>query len=282
MDEYLHEVTLGPTAMMTRYCGPEQLCGNWCILSEEYESASTMPPAAAMFDATIDRKQLIPVVERGGKRIALVGLFGPLIKGGWHGNAMTSSSLVAEIVKALARDPDIDAVALVVDSPGGTVAGTETLATAVRDTAKVKPVVALVDELAASAAYWVASQATAIYAASNTARVGSIGVLISVLDSHRAFEAAGLESVVISTGPLKGLGITGTELTDIQRQYIQRGVNETANLFKIAVAVGRGISYSDVDKAATGAVFFSGSALKLKLIDGVKDRSEVLEALARM
>lgn len=276
---HMHSVELGwSVANLSRAYTLDQTIGDWAIDPCHYESASKVG-WSRVGDSPGARTALVPTVERGGSIIALVGLIGPLIKYGLAGNAQTSSVYQREVIKALGRDETIDAIMLVIDSPGGTVAGTVDLADAVRDVAKIKPVVAHIDELAASAAYWVASQASTIFASNSAAQAGSIGVFVSVLDAHRAFESAGLESVVIKTGPFKGIGIFGAEITEEHRAYVQRRINETGQLFKVTVATGRGMSYTEVDDAATGGTFAGAEAIRRKLIDGVIGREEVLEII---
>jgi len=88
-------------------------------------------------------------------------------------------------------DPRINAIVLRFDSPGGMVAGTETLAGTIRQTSK--PVVAFIDDLAASAAYWLASECDEIIANNTTAQIGSIGVLLSFPDTQPYFEKLGVK-----------------------------------------------------------------------------------------
>jgi ClpP class serine protease len=100
-----------------------------------------------------------------------------------------------------------------IDSPGGTVAGTPELAAAVSALDQKKPVYAFSSGLMASAAYWIASQARAIYA-TPSAQVGSIGVVQAVVDRSAAINAAGIKVEVFSVGKYKAMGAPGTPLTD--------------------------------------------------------------------
>ncbi|MEI8313742.1 MAG: S49 family peptidase, partial [Verrucomicrobiota bacterium] len=125
--------------------------------------------------------------------------------------ACDTGELINAVAEAAAR-PDIEAIFLDIDSPGGSVNGTPELAQAVADASKVKYVYAFSAGQMCSAAYWVASQADAIYA-TPSARIGSIGVILPVVDSSAAFEQAGLKVEVFAAGKFKSAGTPGTSLT---------------------------------------------------------------------
>ena len=127
--------------------------------------------------------------------------------------ATDSGEIGAALREAGARD-DIKAVFLEIDSPGGTVAGTPELAAIVASINEQKPVYAFSSGLMASAAYWIASQARAIYA-TPSAQVGSIGVVQAVIDDTAALDAEGIKVEVFSVGKYKAMGAPGTPLTVI-------------------------------------------------------------------
>jgi protease-4 len=85
-----------------------------------------------------------------------------------------------------------------------------------------------------SAAYWIAAASDRVIV-SGSASVGSIGVYLAFMDQSAAAAAAGIKPVVISSGPLKGLGIPGTSLTEEQAAYLQNEVNAIAADFKASV-----------------------------------------------
>jgi signal peptide peptidase SppA len=94
-------------------------------------------------------------------------------------------------IKQADNDQSIDSILIVIDSPGGTVAGTETLANIIKATKK--PIVAFVDDMACSAAYWLASSCDKIIANNTTAQIGSIGVLLTFMDVQPALEKMGVK-----------------------------------------------------------------------------------------
>jgi len=221
----------------------------------------------------------IMVPSKGGKSVAVVRMERTLMKqrpslGG------TSTVDLRRQVRSAANDPNVSGILLAIDSPGGTVAGTDDLAREVRAARKKKPTWAFVEDLGASAAYWVASQAGAIYANSPTALVGSIGTVMTVYDESKAAESGGVRPLVFATGPLKGTGEPGVPVTEEQATYLQGIVNGTQESFDAAVRSGRGLSAAELSAVRSGGVFLAAEAQRLRLIDGIKSFDATLDALA--
>ncbi|NQX00131.1 S49 family peptidase, partial [bacterium] len=188
--------------------------------------------------------------------------------------ATSSEDIGAALREAGARD-DIRAVFLNIDSPGGTVAGTPELASAVAALNEAKPVYAFSSGLMASAAYWIASQARAIYA-TPSAQVGSIGVVQAVVDDSGALDKAGIKVEVFSVGKFKAMGAPGTPLTDDQRDLIHSNLAEIAGEFHAAVlAKGRAIP----PEAMEGQMFSGRQAQRFTLAGMVPDRAEAMRRL---
>lgn len=187
----------------------------------------------------------------------------------------TSSEDITTALREAEQRPDVKAVFLNIDSPGGTVAGTPELAAAVASLNERKPVYAFSSGLMASAAYWVASQARAIYA-TPSARVGSIGVVQAVIDNSAALDKAGIKVEVFSVGKYKAMGAPGTPLTDDQRELISSNLAEIASEFHSAVlAKGRAIPA----EALEGQTFSGRQAQRLNLAGMVPDRAEAMRRL---
>ena len=193
----------------------------------------------------------------------------------------TDTDEILDAVEQAEMDDDVKAVLLDIDSPGGSVAGIPEIADAVAELAKHKSVYAWTGGKMASAAYWIASQADAIYA-SPSARVGSIGVVIPFLDRSKEMEKAGLRMEVFASGKYKGAGIPGTTLTDEQRAMLQSDVEELFGDFKSAVlARGRKIP----EEALQGQLFSARKAQQLNLAGIAKNKESVRKrvmALASM
>jgi len=191
--------------------------------------------------------------------------------------ACNTGELISAVEEAVFR-PDIEAIFLDIDSPGGSVNGTPELAQAVAEASKAKYVYAFSAGQMCSAAYWVASQADAIYA-TPSARIGSIGVILPVVDSSAAFEQAGLKVEVFAAGKFKSAGTPGTSLTDDQRVWLQSEVEETAADFHAAVlARGRKIP----DEAMEGQTFSARMAMRFNLAGMVASRGDALSRLRKL
>ena len=187
----------------------------------------------------------------------------------------TSSEDIGEALREAGERDDIKAVFLNIDSPGGTVAGTPELAAAVKALNGSKPVYAFSSGLMCSAAYWIASQARAIYA-TPSAQVGSIGVVQAVIDNTAALDQAGLKVEVFSVGKYKAMGAPGTSLTDDHRELIQSNLAEIAAEFHDAVlSRGRAIPA----EAMEGQTFSGKQAQRYNLAGMVPDRADAMRRL---
>lgn len=142
-------------------------------------------------------KEILPVVKSGGKQIALIPISGPLAKVGVCGYGTSDYQRFLSLANA---SPDIHGVVLIIDSPGGTVDGSAEFATAVANSAK--PVGVFADNELASAALWIASQASVIVAnKNNPTAIGSIGALRVVHNYSNMIEKGNMPEVHIVTAP---------------------------------------------------------------------------------
>lgn len=188
--------------------------------------------------------------------------------------ATDSEEIGAALREAADRD-DIRAVFLDIDSPGGTVAGTPELGAAVAALDGKKPVYAFSSGLMCSAAYWIASQARAIYA-TPSARVGSIGVVQAVIDDSARLHAAGIKVEVFAVGKYKAMGAPGTPLSEDQRELIRGNLAETAADFHAAVlSKGRKVPA----EAMEGQTFSGRQAQRSNLAGMVPNRAEAMRRL---
>lgn len=211
----------------------------------------------------------VGVVAIGGPMIRKADILSQILF-----NAVDTEEITAAVREAASR-PDIEAVFLDIDSPGGTVTGTPELAQAVADAGKQKPIYAFSSGLMCSAAYWVASQAQAVYV-TPSARVGSIGVIQPIFDESEALKNAGIKVEVFAAGKFKSIGVPGVPLTDSQRECIQSNISETAADFHAAVlARGRKIPA----EAMEGQDFSGKQAQRMNLAGVVRDRAEAIQRL---
>ena len=166
------------------------------------------------------------------------------------------------------NDPSIQAVVIIINSPGGTASDSEDLYLDVLDARNDLPVVATVDFLAASGAYYIAAATDAIYAKPGSA-IGSIGVISSLPD------APFLEEEILTTGPYKSFGGT--------RDGFVRRAETLKFAFLQAVANGRdGRLAADLDLLSRAEIFDGVRALELGLIDGIISTSETFDKAAEL
>lgn len=227
--------------------------------------------------ATDASRDGLPIAVRDN--VAIIPITGTMVRragplGRVFGLAGTDSIRLA--VNSAINDPDIEHILFRVDSPGGSISGLRELGDVIK--ASPKPTTVQVEGLAASAAYYVASQADNIFVGP-TDLVGSIGVRVLMYDFSKAFMEDGIEPVVIDTGEFKSAGALGTKITETQRTDFQRVVDFYFEDFIRAVSTGRGLVEGQVREAADGRVFTPQEAISMNLIDGVSTYQNTLNNL---
>lgn len=215
--------------------------------------------------------------QRAGT-VAVVDIVGPMTKygGPWtdvFGGVSTLDTCGA--IRAAVDDSTIEKIMLLIDSPGGQVAGAFDLADLVAEVNKKKPVFAFIEDMGASAAYLVASQARFIWC-NASARVGGMGVYGVIRDFSKAYESAGVRTLVVKAGEFKGAGVPGTPVTDSQLVEVQREINAINELFVSAVARGRRLGVERVRMLADGRVHIGEHARAVGLVDAVASLDGVL------
>ncbi len=216
----------------------------------------------------------------GGKSVALIKLTGLLMKS-QSSMGGTSTIQVRRDVRNAANDPNVGAILLAIDSPGGSVAGTDDLAKEIKAAGSRKPVWSHIDDLGASAAYWAASQTARITVNSPTALVGSIGTYQVIYDHSGAADKAGVKALVFATGALKGLGTPGSKVTDEQVAHVQALVDSVQRTFDEAVQKGRGLSSEQLAAVRHGGAMTATQAMKLKLVDAIQPLGKTLADLTQ-
>lgn len=279
MSDLTHTIKL-PSAILGQF---EPL---WAIEPTRFRQvlAAHMATLDGRFDA-----DALPAVEGDDDtgfsttgKIAIIDITGVLTKGeGFFTRFFggTSMARTQRAVRESAHDSSITGILLRIDSPGGTVAGTADLTDAVAAAAKIKPVFAWAEDLVASAAYSVASQATKLYVNNATALVGSIGVLSAVEDWSALFEQAGIKVHVLATDDVKGAGLLGSKVTEKQVARLQEEIDDLFVPFLEAVARGRGMTVDEVRKQTDGRLFIAAKAQAIGLIDGVRSLEQTISEL---
>jgi protease-4 len=215
-------------------------------------------------------------VEAG---IAVVELVGSMTKYGSSFSDLPYGTIgIRRAVKNAVNDKTVKGIMLLIDSPGGAVAGTSDLANDIKEASKKKPVTAYIEDLGASAAYWVASQADVVVA-NPGALVGSIGTYMVVNDFSGYYADKRIKTHVIKAGKYKGDGVPGSEITQEQIEDFQRIVNEINELFMKGVAKGRDMTAEKIEELADGRVHEATKAKKLGLVDTVQSYDVAMRQL---
>lgn len=209
---------------------------------------------------------------RTGKRLGLVEIEGVIL----------DSKRAVEQLERFEDDASIAAVILRIDSPGGGVAASQEIyeaAKRVRDSGKF--VVASMGSVAASGGYYIACAADTIMANPGTT-TGSIGVIMEMMNATELLNKIGVRFDVIKSGRYKDSGSPFRPMTDEDRKYFQRYVDDAYEQFVEVVAEERDLEKSEVLKLADGRVFTGQQASVLKLIDLIGTYQEALALAAQM
>src|ERR1700720_1331338 len=207
-----------------------------------------------------------------GDRIGVVDLEGVIL----------SPHPVVGQLKKFGDDSSIKAIIVHINSPGGGVAASEEIyreVKRIRDEKK-KRIVASIETVGASGAYYVASASNKIYADQGSI-VGSIGVIAQWVNYGELLKWAKLKDIVLKTGEFKDTGNPTRDLTPAEQAYMQSLIDNMFGQFVRAVADGRGMKFEDVKSIANGKVWTGEQALSMKLIDNVGDFEAVVADTAK-
>lgn len=182
-------------------------------------------------------------------------------------------------VRKLATDDRVKALLLEVNSPGGSVAGGQSLHDAVAAVAAKKPVVVVMGGLAASAAYMISVPATRIYALPATL-TGSIGVLLESGEISGLLSRLGVSTTTLVSGPLKDQPSLTHPLSPEGRAVLQGLIANLYGQFVAMVAEGRHLDPARVRELADGRAYTGQQALSLGLVDALGDEDEARDWLA--
>ncbi|OQS39757.1 serine protease [Chromobacterium haemolyticum] len=216
-----------------------------------------------------------------GNGVAIIPVMGPLVqRGSWMDAmcGMTSYDRTAALVDAAMHDPDINAVLLEIDSPGGEVAGLFTLTARLRSMGQQKPIWSYANEGAFSAGYAIPSATERIYLP-QTAMVGSIGVIAMHVDQSKRDAAQGYNYTPIFAGDKKAAGNSHAPLDDATRADMQREIDRLYGIFVDHVATGRTLDRQAVIDTQAG-LLNADDAVAGRFADGIASMEEVVQMLS--
>jgi protease-4 len=216
-----------------------------------------------------------------GPAVAIIRVNGLILSGrsGPFDQGLAASEDIIERIRAAKEDGDVKAIVLAVDSPGGGVNASDKIYHALKGVDK--PVVVMMGDVAASGGYYISMASDWIVANPNTL-TGSIGVISEFPNAAGLLEKAGVEFVVITSGPRKDLGSPYREMTDEERAYWQTIIDETYESFVAIVAEGRRMSVEEVKPLADGGVFTGQQALEAGLVDQIGYEEDAIAKAAAL
>jgi signal peptide peptidase SppA len=212
--------------------------------------------------------------------LAVIPIEGTLVHKAYGLDAMSGLRSYVDLqeeIEDAATDPAIKGILLDIDSPGGEVAGVFDLADTIYAARSAKPIFAVANSDAFSAAYLLASGADRIYAG-RTSGLGSIGVIVSHLDVTGSDEKLGYKYTIVHAGARKADFNPHTPLSEEARQVLEAEVDRTYSLLVTAVARNRRLSESAI-RGTEAALYFGSDAVNAGLADRLGTRQEALADL---
>jgi capsid assembly protease len=216
--------------------------------------------------------------------IAVIPIYGTIVQrasqlGMCEGG--TGCQDISSMLSQALADDTVSQILLDIDSPGGSVFGVSELADEIRAARAQKPVVAIANSMAASAAYWLGCSAGEFYVTPG-GQVGSIGVWTAHEDYSKALEADGINVTLISAGKYKVEGNPYGPLDEEGLAATQKSVDEYYGMFTAAVAKGRGVPIDSVRNGmGQGRMLGADDAVAQKMVDGVMPISGVIRKMQR-
>ncbi|RWB85931.1 MAG: S49 family peptidase [Mesorhizobium sp.] len=244
-------------------------------------------------EAFTDTPAQQPASSSQSGKIAILRLFGPIMP---RAEALTDISQPAallsrfqEAFRAAANDTNVSAIVLDIDSPGGQADLVPETVAMIRAARRAdRPIVAIADTLACSAAYWIACGADEI-SVTPSGLVGSIGAYVIHQDVSEALQAAGIKMTFVSEGPRKIEANSFGPLDDAAKAWLQGVVKDCYDMFVADVAKSRGVPVSvvraDPETAEKhmggGRSYPAKEALRLGMVDRIETLEQVVTRLQR-
>lgn len=229
-----------------------------------HQAKTKLRPGMATGPVSFEEELL---VDGEGPKIAVIPLEGVIA---YSVTGSSGVSMVEEMKSALdqaANDPDVAAIVLSVDSPGGEITASDVLYNAVQKVAEDKPVVVFINSIGASGAYYISCGANYIMC-NPTTFTGSIGVIISTLNYEDLFGKVGLASIVFKSGKFKDMLSGSRPITPEESAYVQELVMQSYDRFLGIVATARKQDPQRLfDGPADGRILSGEDAKKEGLVD---------------
>jgi protease IV len=233
-----------------------------------------------------DRADVAPATFGNQRSVAILYLDGDIIDGRsrtipFLGMQLAGSYTIAETLQKIRENPEIGAVVLRVESPGGSSMASDVMWREVALTARQKPVVVSMGGIAASGGYYVAAPATRIFANPLTV-TGSIGVFYGKADVSGLMRKLGVGVEVYKTAPRADAESLFRPFSESERAELERKVGQFYDVFVSRVAEGRHLTKSAVDRAGQGRVWTGEQAKENGLVDELGGLRQALAAARKL
>jgi protease-4 len=223
--------------------------------------------------------------EKVNEEIAVYYAYGEIVDdrtGGFNKEHCITAKEMTLDLQELAKDDDVKAVVIRVNSPGGSAYASEQIWHEVEMLKAKKPVVVSMGGMAASGGYYISCGANKIYAEPTTL-TGSIGIFGMIPDASELLtQKLGLTFDVVKTNALSDFGSMGRPFNEAECRLMQAYVNRGYELFTGRVANGRGMAQDSVKAIAEGRVWTGEQALKLGLVDKMGNIEDAIKAAAKL
>lgn len=263
----------------------------WAILpskfSEILEMVALRAEGGRFTDEEIAARVGAGPARRGGYMagtVAVLPLYGTIVpKANLFTEMSGGTSVVGfqQMFRDALADQQVTAIVLDIDSPGGMVDLVPELATEIRGSRGKKPIVAVANTLAASAAYWIGAQADE-FVVTPSGEVGSIGVFCAHTDISAMEEMLGMKTTLIEAGRFKTELSPTKPLSEEAQAALQARVNDSYGMFVSDVAKGRKVPVADVRSGfGEGRVLVASMALSERMVDRVDTLEATVQRLIR-
>ncbi|MCL2745345.1 MAG: signal peptide peptidase SppA [Planctomycetaceae bacterium] len=222
-------------------------------------------------------ERVISGTSTAKSKIAVITISGLIIE--------SENGYIPKQIKQALKDKSVKGIVLRVDSPGGTMTGSDYYLHLLKNLKEERsiPIIVSMGSMAASGGYYVSMASDEIFAEPTTV-TGSIGVIVPMYKGVGLCEKIGVESTPITSGPLKTMGSFDKPLTDEQRAVWQNLVDDNFALFKKVIRDCRSEFEKEpekLDKLATGQIYTANDALKNGLIDKIGYLDDAVEAVRK-
>jgi protease-4 len=275
------------TGVLIGFALPVFLC--LCLTLTTFVGFGAALGGAGNSAAMTTQNATMPTVVSGpltGPAVAIIDVSGQIVYGTaaefsltGGGASVAASGNIARLINMAARDSQVKAIVLRVNSPGGSVIGSDEIYHALKESGK--PVVAVMGELAASGGYYVSMAAEHIVAHPDTL-TGSIGVISEFTNIQGLYDKLGIKTTVVKSGENKDFGNPSSPFTEQDQKLWQAVIDETYESFVNIIAGNRGMTVAEVKQLADGRVYTGRQALAVKLVDQLGYQQDAIdEAAAR-